>query len=379
VGGCALYDVSRPERLVEEPVVEESALRIGLVTSVGGRGDKSFNDAALRGLELWAAGGDLATVPEFLKGEIKSLGVEPRVIESRVVEDFYPNLRTLAEEGLDLIVAVGFLQSEAVYKVAKEFPDVKFMIIDGLPTNPEGEVEMLPNTQAYLFRENEGSFLVGALAGLMTETNKVGFVGGMDIFIIHRFEAGYKAGVMTTNPEAAGPEGRGVLVDYTGDFRDPLKGAASAKAIFGKEADIIFAAAGASGIGVIDTARDMGEGYFAIGVDSDQDWMAPGRVLTSMLKMVDLAVYRSIESVLNETYKAEIIVLGVKEGGVDISPLTYTKDMIMAKDPQILDHIANLKQLIIEGTLVVPDETKIDPTGDRPVIFTPPATELWKK
>lgn len=340
-------------------VMPRPGIKVGLVTDVGGRGDKSFNDSALRGLEDWAAGWNLASVPPELAGQnITSLDINPVIVESKASEDYVPNLTKLANEGCDLVIAVGFMLESAVQEVAPQFPDTKFMLIDSAITDENFNVVTIDNVISYLFKEHEGSFLVGAMAGQMTKTGVVGFVGGMELPLIKKFEAGYRAGVLTVNPMAK------VLINYTGNFTSADDGKKNAEAQFGQQADIIYAAAGACGIGVIESAKEKGEGFFAIGVDSDQDYMAPGRVLTSMIKHVDLAVWLSIKSVVDGSFKPGIIELGVKEGGVGYSALTYTKDII---PPAVLEKVNTLRDMIISGLLIVPDSLeKLD-------TFVPPA------
>ena len=333
-------------------------IKIGLVTDVGGRGDKSFNDSALRGLENWAAGVKMVAgegykpltdeeytksiedeAPDLLDRGIHKFDIEPLVLESKANEDYVPNLKKLADEGCKLVIGVGFMLTDAINEVAPQYPDTYFMLIDGFIENPP------PNVVCYLFNEHEGSFLVGALVGQMTKTNKVGFVGGMDLFIIHKFEAGYRAGVKTVNPDCK------VLVGYTGNFTNADDGQKIAKQQFDAGADIVYHASGACGLGVIKEAQARGEGYFAVGVDSDQDYLAPGRVLTSMIKHVDYAVWLSIQSVVEGTFKSGHIFLGVKEGGVGLSPMKYTKDII-PKD--VLDKVNKLKEMIAKGEFKVP-------------------------
>ena len=333
-------------------------VKIGLVTDVGGRGDKSFNDSALRGLENWAAGVKMIAgegykplsheeymkiikeeAPDLLDKRIHKFDIQPMVLESKANEDYVPNLKRLADEGCKLVIGVGFMLTDAIKEVAPLYPDTYFMLIDGVIENPP------PNVVCYTFKENEGSFLVGALAGQMTKKDKVGFVGGMDLFIIHKFEYGYKAGVKTVNPDCE------VLVGYTGNFTNADDGQKIAKQQFDAGADIVYHASGACGLGVIKEAQARGEGYYAIGVDSDQDYLAPGRVLTSMIKHVDYAVWLSIESVLKGTFKPGIVSLGVKEGGVGLSPMKYTKDKI---PPEVLEKVEKLRKMIADGVFKVP-------------------------
>jgi basic membrane protein A len=343
----------------KEPEVVK--VKIGLVTDVGGRGDKSFNDSALRGLENWAAGVQMISgtgykdltdaeytkiiqdeAPDLLDKGIKKYAVEPVVLESKANEDYVPNLKTVADQGCKLVIGVGFMLTDAIKEVAPQYPNTYFMLIDGAYDNPPSNVVF------YLFKEQEGSFLVGALVGLMTKKNKVGFVGGMDLSIIHKFEAGYRAGLETVNPAL---KGSNVLIGYTGNFTSADDGQKIAKTQFDQGADIVYHASGACGIGVIKEAQGRPEGYYAVGVDSDQDYIAPGKVLTSMIKHVDYAVWLSIKSVIENSFVSGFVELGVKEGGVGISPLKYTKDKIPS---EVLTKVETLKQKIANGEIVVP-------------------------
>jgi basic membrane protein A len=346
-------------------------VKIGLCTDVGGRGDKSFNDSALRGLENWAAGVKMIAgtgykalttdefnkiitdeAPDLADRGIKSFAVEPVVLESKANEDYVPNLKKLADDGCKLVIGVGFMLTDAITEVAPQYPNVYFMLIDGV-------IDPAPaNVVCYTFKEQEGSCLVGALAGQMTKTNKVGFVGGMELALIKRFEAGYKAGLKIVNPNAE------VFSGYTGNFTNADDGQKIAKAQFDKGADIVYHASGACGIGVIKEAQARGTGYYAIGVDSDQDYLAPGRVLTSMIKHVDYACWLATKSVIEKTFTSGIVTLGIKEGGVGMSPLKYTKDMIPAA---AIAKVEKIRQMIASGTLVVPDTLEAFAT------FVPPA------
>jgi len=351
------------------PPVEK--VKIGLVTDVGGRGDKSFNDSALRGLENWAAGVKMVAgtgykalttdefnkiiadeAPDLADRGIKSFAVEPVVLESKANEDYVPNLKKLADEGCKLVIGVGFMLTDAITEVAPQYPNTYFMLIDGV-------IDPAPaNVVCYVFKEQEGSCLVGALAGQMTKSKKVGFVGGMDLQIIHKFEAGYMAGVKIVNPTEE------VLVGYTGNFTNADDGQKIAKTQFDQGADIVYHASGACGIGVIKEAQARGAGYYAVGVDSDQDYLAPGRVLTSMIKHVDYACWLATKSVIEKTFTSGIVALGIKEGGVGMSPLKYTKDIIPAA---AIAKVEKIRQMIASGTLVVPDTLEAFAT------FVPPA------
>ncbi len=297
-------------------------IRAAMVTDVGGIGDESFNASAWRGLERAR----------------DQLGSEVRYLESRTAADYVRNLTALARQGFNVVFAIGFLMEDSLAKVAPRFPKVYFGIVDGRAPN-------LPNCVSLIFNEQEGSYLVGALAGAFTKTNVVGFVGGMNVPLIKKFEYGYRAGVLTTNPKAK------VLVGYTGNWDDVSKGRELALTQFNQGADIIYHAAGRCGIGVIRAAQQKGKGYYAIGVDSDQDHLAPGHVLTSMMKRVDNAVFDVCKRVAEGRFKSGTIVYGVKEKGVGLSPMRFTRklvpDAIMAK-------INKLEQLIVQGKVVPP-------------------------
>jgi basic membrane protein A len=352
------------------PPVEK--IKVGLCTDVGGRGDKSFNDSALRGLENWAAGVKMIAgtgyqalttdefnkiitdeAPDLADRGIKSFAVEPVVLESKANEDYVPNLKKLADEGCKLVIGVGFMLTDAIAEVAPQYPNTYFMLIDGV-------IDPAPaNVVCYVFKEQEGSCLVGALAGQMTKTNKVGFVGGMELSLIKKFEAGYKAGVKIVNPNVE------VFSGYTGNFTNADDGQKIAKTQFDKGADIVYHASGACGIGVIKEAQTRGTGYYAIGVDSDQDYLAPGRVLTSMIKHVDYACWLATKSVIEKTFTSGIVALGIKEGGVGMSPLKYTKDIIPAA---AVAKVEKIRQMIASGELVVPDTLEAFATFVPPTI-----------
>ncbi len=246
----------------------------------------------------------------------------------------------LAKRGSSLIVAVGFTQASAVEKVAKQFPEVKFVIIDA--------VVDLPNVQSINFREQESSFLCGMAAALASKTGKVGFVGGMDIPLIRKFAVGYTEGAKYVNPAAE------VFVNMTGTtpaaWGDPTKGAELAKSQFGRGADVIFHAAGATGIGVMQAATDAGK--LSIGCDSNQDYLHPGSVLTSCVKRVDVAVYKAAVAAKNGTWKPGQLVLGLAEDGVDYSLDEYNRKLIT---PEMEKRLNQAKADIISGQLKVPE------------------------
>ncbi|MFW5808312.1 MAG: BMP family lipoprotein, partial [Spirochaetota bacterium] len=246
-------------------------------------------------------------------------------------------LTQYAQSGYDLIIATGFLMKDACEKVAKQYPDTKFAIIDS--------VIDLPNVSLLTFKEHEGSFLVGALAGLMTESNTIGFVGGMEIPLIKKFEYGYEQGAKYTNPNLK------ILSLYTtgqNPFNDPVQGKDNALNQIGQGADVVYHAAGGTGLGVIEACKE--KGVWAIGVDSNQDGVAKGTVLTSMLKKVDVAVYDTVKSVIEGNFESGVQSFGVKEGGVGTTDFEFTRDKIPAEYLVQLDEI---KELIKTGELEV--------------------------
>ena len=307
-------------------------LSLAMVTDEAGLGDQGFNDAAWEGMEQ--------SKTEF--------GAEIKVVESREQAQYVPNFSTLAEQGEDLIVGVGFLLLDAMTEVAPLFPETHFALVDTCVD--------LPNVACILFKEHEGSFLVGAIAGLMTETDKVGFVGGRESDLLKKFEAGYKAGVMTTNPDAE------VLVSYTGTFADPAKGKEMANAQYDQGADVIYEVAGLTGTGVIGAAKDRGT--YVIAVDRDKNYLAPENVITSMLKDVGEGVYQTAKMVAQDQFQGGEYRYGVKEGGIGFAT---TGDLM---PPEVVALAESLKQMIIDGTLVPPQ------TFDELDAFTPPEVEL---
>ena len=287
----------RPKSVAAEPATG-SGPRVGIVFDVGGRGDKSFNDGA------WA-GGERA---------MKELGARVRFIEPGEGSDREAGLRLLAAEGMDLVVGVGFIFTDDLWSLAQEYPKTAFAGVDlALRTDEKGNVLPLPpNLAALKFREEEGSFLVGVLAALCGGSKKVGFVGGMDIPLIHKFEAGYRQGVKAVCPDCE------VIVQYAGAtpeaFRNPSKGKELALSQYQAGVNVIFHASGSTGLGVFEAARAMNR--LAIGVDADQWAEAPGHVLTSMTKGVSTSVFDAIRRVKDGTFHGGVYSFGLAEGGV---------------------------------------------------------------
>jgi basic membrane protein A and related proteins len=338
---------------------KQAAHTIGLALDVGGRGDQSFNDGALRGLEIMAGGlrytargyqplGDddyQKLLPADLPaGQFPHLGIPPPIVLSgKAQEDYEPNLALLVDQGADLVVAVGFMMEPATRAVSARKPEARFLLIDSPLLDASGKATLAPNVRAVVFREQEGSFLAGALAGRLTR-GKVGFVGGMQLPLIRKFEAGFRAGVRQVNPAAE------VLVVYTGTFDDERKGVEVGHDLYARGCDIVFHGAGLDGLGVIKAAQQAGK--LVIGVDSDQSHVAPENVLTSMVKHVDAAVYLAIRDVLQGRFSGGNLVLGLKEGGVGLAPIGPM--VPAARRDALLAELERLRAQIADGRLLVP-------------------------
>src|SRR6187399_963547 len=263
---------------------DSSKIRVGIVFDIGGKDDRSFNAAAWQGVQRAA----------------KDLPIVLRDIEPGTPNAIEPAMRAFAERGYDLIIGVGFAQAPIMEQVAKDYPNIHFAIIDG--------VSDLPNVASLVFKEHEGSYLVGILAAKTSKTNRIGFLGGMDIGLIHRFEGGYEQGAKAVNPNIQ------VIQNYVGvtdaAWNNPGKGKEIALSQISKGADVIFTAAGNSGLGAFDAVEQSGKDasgratHFVIGVDSNQNMVKPGFVLTSMVKRVDNAVYSIVEDVVKGQFKA---------------------------------------------------------------------------
>ena len=334
----------RPSGAAEAP--DADALDIGVVFDVGGRGDKSFNDGAYVGAE---------------RAE-KELGARVRFIEPGEGSDREAGLRLLAAEGMDLVIGVGFIFTDDLTSLAKEYPNVRFAGVDyAVATDPAGRPVQPPaNLAALKFREEQGSFLVGAMAARLSRqsnlgdkatrpTTRVGFVGGMDIPLIHKFEAGYRAGVKRVCPECT------VVAQYAGvtpeAFRNPGRGKELALSQYNQGANVIFHASGSTGLGVFEAARSTGR--LAIGVDADQFGEAPGFVLTSMVKGVDAAVYDAIKRAKEGTFRGGIQQFGLAENGVgyvyDANNRALIPDSVRAR-------VEALRDSIVAGRITVPAE-----------------------
>ncbi len=321
-GGRGVTDISKP-----------GATDVGIVLDVGGRGDKSFNDGAYKGAD----------------SALKELGPNVRFIEPGDGSDREAGLRLLAAEGMDLVIGVGFIFTDDITTLAKEYPAVSFAGVDyALAFDDKGNIiPPPPNVAALKFREEEGSFLVGALAALAGNSKKIGFVGGMDIPLIHKFEAGYRAGVKAVCPDCT------VIAQYAGvtpeAFKNPTKGKELALSQYQTGVNVIFHASGSTGLGVFEAARMKNR--LAIGVDSDQNDDAPGHVLTSMIKGVDASVYDAIKRVQNGSFKGGIYSFGLAEDGVGYVYDDRNKALI---PDAARARVEQLRRDIIAGRIKVP-------------------------
>jgi basic membrane protein A len=302
----------------------QATIKPAVVYSTGGKFDKSFNEGVFQGAERFKKETNIA-VAEF---------------EPSNETQFEQALRRFAQRGQDPVIAVGFSQAVALGKVAKEFPNIHFTIIDS--------VVDLPNVQSVVFREHEGSFLVGVLAALASKTGKIGFVGGMDIPLVRKFQCGFEQGIKFANPKAE------LISNMTGTtpaaWNDPGRGAELAKGQFDRGVDVVYAAAGSTGLGILQAAKDRGK--LGIGVDSNQNHLHPGNMLTSMLKRVDLATYNSFKAAMANQWKGGTQVLGLREGGVDWA---LDKDNEKLITPEMKATVDAAKADIISGKIVVHD------------------------
>lgn len=320
-----------------EPKPAPEAVSVGIVFDMGGRGDKSFNDGAY-------LGGERAT---------RELGAHVRFIEPGDGSDREAGLRLLAAEGMDLVFGIGFIFSDDLTQLAKEYPDTKFAGIDySLGLDAAGRpIQPPPNLAALKFREEEGSFLVGALAALVSKTGKVGFVGGMNFPLIHKFEAGFRAGVRAVCAKCT------IVSQYAGvtpeAFRNPGRGKELALSQYQDGVDVIYHAAGSTGLGVFEAARQSNT--LAIGVDADQYAEAPGFILTSMVKGVDVAVFEAVRWAKAGTFQGGVYELGLKEDGVGYVYDEHNRPLI---PDAVRARVEQLRQDVIDGRIRVPSTLK---------------------
>ena len=312
--------------LVAASALSAAEFKPAVVFDMGGKFDKSFNQGVYDGIEKFKAeAGD-----EYLEFEVTNEAQREQA------------LRRMAQRGADPVLGIGFAQAAALEKVAKEFPDTRFAIID--------MVVDLPNVRSIVFKEHEGSFLVGVLAAMASESATVGFVGGMDIPLIRRFACGYEQGVKHVNADAE------VVQNMTGTtpaaWNDPGRGSELTKSQFDRGADVVYAAAGGTGVGVYQAAKDAGK--LAIGVDSNQNYLHPGTMLTSMLKRVDVAAYNVFNDAKNDKFSPGIQVLGLAEDGVGWALDEHNESMVT---DEMKAAVEKASAAILAGEISVKDYT----------------------
>ena len=296
----------------------DDEFKIGLITDVGGVNDGSFNQSAWEGLEK--------------AGE--ELGVEVNYLESATEADYQPNMETFVDEDYDLIISVGYMLADATREAAEANPDTKFAIID------DSSID-LPNVTSLMFKAEQASYLVGYVAGLTTKTNNIGFVVGMTNETMNQFGYGYCAGAIDANPDIT------VQQFNANSFADSATGKTMANTAITNGADIVFQAAGATGLGVIEACQEAG--VYAIGVDSDQSSIAPKTVLTSAMKRVDNAVYDAVQELIDDKLEGGVQTFDLAAGGVDIAP---SQDLI---SDDVIKAVDEVKEKIISGDVVIPD------------------------
>lgn len=311
----------------QNAVAEDKAFSPAIVYGLGTKFDKSFNEAAYQGMEKFK----------------QETGIPYKESETMNETHGEQYLRQLARRGSDIIVTTGFDQSKPVEKVAKEFPNVKFTLIDA--------VVDLPNVQSIVFKDHEGSFLVGALAAMKSQTGKLGFVGGMDIPLIKRFSCGYIQGAKYVNKDIE--LFQNMVGTTQAAWADPTKGGELAISQFERGVDVIYSAAGRSGVGVLQAAADKDK--YGIGVDSNQNYLYPGHVLTSMVKRIDLAAYRAVKDAHDGTWKPGVVHYGVKDDGVEWAYDEYNKSLI---SEDMLAKLKQMKQDIIDGKIKIVNYTE---------------------
>jgi len=325
-------------------VGDPAATETGIVFDIGGKDDRSFNAAAWNGVKCaetgkWPDGSDCGK---------PALGIVLRDVEPGTPVSIEPAMRAFAERRYDLIIGIGFAQAPILETVARDYPQIQFAIVDG--------VSELPNVASLVFKEHEGSYLVGILAAMTTRTGTLGFLGGMDIGLIHRFAKGFEEGARSVNP------GIRILENYVGvtdaAWNNPGRGKELALAQIAKGADVIFTAAGNSGLGAFDAVETKGRDangratHFVIGVDSNQNMLKPGFVLTSMVKRVDNAVYEIVKEVRDKQFKSGLHVFGLESDGVGYSVDEFNRDLLTR---EAIEAAEEAKQKIIAGEIKVTD------------------------
>jgi len=316
-GGMLFFGPAHPE-------ASGARIRVGVVFDKGGRDDRSFNSAAWRGLERAK----------------QDLGIDGKYVEAMDDNAYEPAIRTFARKKFDLVTAVGFSQAEPVSRVAADFPDRRFALVDSV--SPQ------PNVRSLVFGDHEGAFLAGAAAALKSSTGKVGFIGGMDVPLIRRFDMGFKAGARHIRKDVqVFSNFVGVTVD---SWNNPPKAKELALAQYNNDVDVIYVAAGASNAGVFDAAG--AKSRYAIGTDSNQNGMRPGRVLTSILKRIDVAVFQTISDVRDGKFTAGKMEFGVANGGIDYAVDRHNEGVLT---PELRARLDDIKRQIASGAIKVPD------------------------
>src|SRR6476660_6896000 len=331
---------------------DKSKIHVGIVFDIGGKDDRSFNAAAWNGVKCAETG----NLPDGKTSCDKpALDVIVRDVEPGNPVSIEPAMRAFAERGYDLVIGVGFAQGPIMQAVAKNYPNIHFAIIDGVIFEDDGKTPKA-NVASLVFKEHEGSYLVGLIAGMTTKTNTIGFLGGMDIGLIHRFEGGYEQGAKAANPKVQ------VIQNYVGvtdaAWNNPGKGKEIALAQISKGADVIFTAAGNSGLGAFDAVEQAGKDssgratHFVIGVDSNQNMVKPGFVLTSMVKRVDNAVYDIVEDVVNQRFQGGFHVFGLDTEGVGYVMDNNNQTIVT---PQMKQAADDARKKIVSGDIKVVD------------------------
>jgi basic membrane protein A len=322
---CALSLVVGPAcNMGARSEADKAKVHVGIVFDIGGKDDRSFNASAWEGV----------------KRANKDFEIVLRDVEPGDPTSVEPAIRAFAERNYDLVIGVGFEQMPVVERVAKDYPNVNFVIIDG--------VIDLPNVASLVFKEHQGSYLVGMIAAMKSQTGTIGFIGGMDIPLIHKFETGYEEGARAANPKI------NVVANYVGvtpaAWNNPGQGKELAISQIGKGADVIFTAAGNSGLGAFDAAEQQRR--FVIGVDSNQNWVKPGFVLTSMVKRIDNAVYQIVKDRVSGQFQAGVHVYGLENEGVGYAVDQFNEKLLT---PEMLQKVEEAKKKIINGEIQVTD------------------------
>ncbi len=330
---------------------DPSKIKVGIVFDIGGKDDRSFNAAAWAGVKCAESG----TMPDGKTNCGKPpLNIVLRDVEPGNPTSIEPAMRAFAERHYDLIIGVGFAQAPIMQVVARDYPTIQFAIVDGVIFEDDGTTPK-SNVASLVFKEHEGSYLVGILAANASKSGTIGFLGGMDIGLIHRFEKGYEEGAQSVNPRIK------VIQNYVGvtdgAWNNPGKGKEIALAQINKGADVIFTAAGNSGLGAFDAVEQAGKEnghatHYVIGVDSNQNMVKPGFVLTSMVKHVDNAVYDIIKDVVNRKFKGGFHVFGLESDGVGYVMDQYNKDLV---SDDAIKQAEEAKKRIIAGQIKVTD------------------------